>query len=200
MGLGGHQGPMPVWGLQGAVLEPPPLGSTVQSQHHEPTSTPMGTPVPQVSLGLLCIPVGRWAGPCCPSRGRLTRHPACQGPQGQPSRGHGGKGPGSRRYQGGKPTRAGLRDCQGLPGTWGAWLPQGRESSRACPRPALSSTWVVSPTICGHSSTGVLQVLPHSSLGTPTLGTAAGWQRKEGARHRQQVPGSQLSSSNPGYQ
>lgn len=104
------------------------------------------------SLELLSVPVVRWAGPCCPSWGRLT-HPACQHPQGQTSFSQ-PQWEGSRLIQDAKGANP-LWDCRGSLVLAGVQIPQGREWSSVCPRPALSSAWTVSPAICGHGNTGV---------------------------------------------
>lgn len=143
----------------------------------------------RVSLGLLCVPMGRWAGAHCPSWGRLTSHPAWQHPQGHiprdiplmatlgrvwahtDAKGANLLGPGSPRAGRGTVYVPG----QPCPSPW--W----------CHPPSAGTAAQASPECC------------HISLVTPTLGTATGWQRKEDARHRQQDPGAQLPSSHLGY-
>lgn len=48
-----------------------------------------------------------------------------------------------------------------------------------CPRPALSLARTVSPVICGHRNIRGPLSAATSPLGTPTLGTATGCQRRE---------------------
>lgn len=86
---------------------------------------------------------------------------------------HSGKGMGTHRCQGGKPARAGFHGCleHGSP-----YPPVQREEASPVP------TWVVSPSLCSHSSTGFPPPSAATSLlEIPTLGTATGWQREESA-------------------
>lgn len=123
------------------------------------------------SLELLCVPEVRWAGPCCPSWGRLT-HPACQHPQGQTSFSQ-PQWEGSRLIQ--------MLRRQTCSGTAEApWHLGGPDSPRQGeeqwpPSPCLDR---VTHHLWAEQHKGPLSAAT-SPLGTPTLGTATGRQRRE---------------------